>query len=261
MRVVHYRHLAFAVVTAAGLVACIEDPQYIPGPSSIEVGIEGSDVFSGTVTIDLPVQPETMADAEERAARAMEIGIAADMLAYVRNSDFDVSIEWTIKNLAGSEGEARISVNGGNQFWYYVPTEFVVDPEEDEEPPPLMGDVPLRIPESGTRSGVFREDTIREAAIDLEQITRAMVNPFAAVLTINEEDPGVAVGGILVPLDDLPQMIRFDIIFEADRHMVLEYGIRVRDHRNILHEEGLAAPAGEIVMWAPQMFVPPPPPP
>jgi hypothetical protein len=254
-------NVAFALFSAAGLVACMEDPQYIPGPSSIEVGVDGSDVFTGTVTIDLPVQLETMDDAEERVARALEIGIGADMLAYVRNADFDVSIEWTIKNLAGSEGQARISVNGGNQFWYYVPTEFVIDPEEDEEPPPLMGDIPLRIAENGTLSGVFREDQIHEAAVDLEQITRAMVNPFAAMLTVNEEDPGVAVGGILVPLADLPQMIRFDIIFEADRHMVLEYAIRVRDHRDILHREGLAAPAGEIVMWAPAMFVPPPPPP
>lgn len=254
---------AFAFISAAGLVACLEDPQYIPGPSSIEVGIEGSDVFSGTVTIDLPVQLETMEDAEERVARATELGIGAEMLAYVRNADFDVSIEWSIKNLAGSEGEARISVSGGNQFWYYVPTEFVVDPEEDEEPPPLMGDVPLRILESGSLSGVFREDQIHEASVDLEQITRATppVNPFAAMLTVNEEDPGVAVGGVVVPLTDIPQMIRFDITFEADRHMVLEYGIRVRDHRNILHEQGLAAPPGEIVTWAPAMFVPPPPPP
>ena len=94
-----------------------------------------------------------------------------------------------------------------------------------------------------------------------EQITRAMINPFAAMLTINDEDPGVTLTGVLDPLDDVPQMIRFDIIFDADRHMVLENGIRIRDHRDILHEEGLAAPAGEIVVWAPAMFVPPPPPP
>lgn len=254
-------HLAFTFVSAAGLVACTADPQYIPGPSSIEVGIEGSDVFTGTVTIDLPVQLETMEDAEERAARALELGVGADLLAYVRLGDFDVSIEWTIKNLAGSEGEARILVNGGNQFWYYVPTEFVIDPEEDEEPPPLMGDVPLIIPENGTRGGVFREDQIREASIDLEQITRAMINPFAAMLTINEDDPGVTIPPSTLPLDDLAQMIRFDIVFEADRHMVLEYAIRVRDRRNILHRDGLAAPAGEIVTWAPAMFVPAPPPP
>ncbi len=255
---------AITIVLASSLcvfAACAEDPQYVPGPSSIEVGIAGSDVFTGTVTIDLPVELETMEDAIERGLRAAELGVGADQLAYVRVGDFDVSIEWTIKNLAGSEGEARISVNGGNQFWYYVPTEFVIDPEEDEEPPPLMGDIPLRIADNATLTGVFREDQVREASIDLEQITRAMINPFNAVLTVNEEDPGVTIPPVLMSMTDLSQMVRFDIVFEADRHMVLEYGLRVRDHRGILHDELLSAPAGEFVVWAPAMFVPPPPPP
>jgi hypothetical protein len=243
----------------AAAPACTEDPQYVPGPSSIEVGAEGTDVFTGTVTIVLPFQLESMEDAAERADLAMSLGVAPELLSYVRVGDLDVSLEWTIKNLAGSEGEARVIVNGGNQFWYYVPLNFVVDPEEDEEPPPLLGDIPLRVAESGTRSGVFREDQIREASVDLEQISRGMVNPFAAMLTINEEDPGVTIPPTLVPHDALSQLVRFDITFEADRHMVLEYGLRVRDHRGILHPEGLAAPPEELTMFAPMEFVPPPP--
>lgn len=248
-----------AVALAAGLGlaagACGTDPQYIPAPSSIEVGVAGTDVFTGTATIDLPVQLETMEDALERAERAVALGVGADELAYVRLADLSISIEWTIKNLAGSEGEARVHVNGGNQFWYYVPTEFVIDPDEDEEPPPLAGDIPLRVPASGTLSGVFREDQLREAAIDLEQITRGMVNPFAAMLTINEDDPGVAIP-TMIPLDDVSHLVRFDLVFEADRHMVLEYGLRIRDHRGIVHRHHLAAPPEEVVTWNPAMFVP-----
>jgi hypothetical protein len=200
-----------------------------------------------------------MQDAMERAELAMSIGVGADQLAYVRVGDIEVSIEWTIKNLSVNDGNARISVNGGNQFWYYVPLNFVVDPEEGEEPPPLMGDIPLVVPGDGTLSGVFREDQLREASVDLEQISRAMVNPFAAMLTINEEDPGVTIAPALVPLDALSQLVRYDLVFEADRHMVLEYGIRVRDHRGILHPEGLAAPPAELFAFAPVEFVPPPP--
>lgn len=238
---------------------CSADPQYLPGPTAIEVGIDGTDVFSATATIDLPIELESMEDAMERAELAMSIGVAADQLAYVRVGDLDVSIEWTIKNLSVNDGNARISVNGGNQFWYYVPLNFVVDPEEDEEPPPLMGDIPLVVPGDGTLSGVFREDQLREASIDLEQISRAMVNPFAAVLTTNEDDPGVTIAPALVPLDALSQLVRYDLVFEADRHMVLEYGIRVRDHRGILHPEGLAAPTEELFAFTPMEFVPPPP--
>jgi hypothetical protein len=256
--------LAFALVASGALVGCIEDPQYIPGPSSIEVGIDdgmGGVVATASVIVDLPVKPESPKDAEKRAARATELMVPADLLAYVRNADMDVSIEWSVKNLDAMPGEARISVNGGNQFWYYVPTEFVIDPEEDEEPPPLMGDIPLPIDANGSLNGVFREDQIHEASVDLEQITRGMINPFAAMLTVNENDPGVTIPPAMLPLGDVAQMVRFEIMFEADRHMVLEYGIRVRDHRNILHDEGLDAPPGEIVTWAPALFVPPPPPP
>lgn len=250
--------LVLGVALAAG---CAEDPQYVPGPSSIEVGIDGTDVFTGTVTIDLPFQLEDMRRLRERTELATALGIGADQLSLVRIGDLDVSLEWTIKNLTAGEGMARVSVNGGNQFWYYVPLNFVVDPEEDEEPPPLMGDIPLTIAAEGTRSGVFREDQIREASVDLEQITRAMVNPFAAMLTVNEEEAGVMIPPALVPHDALSQLVRFDITFEADRHMVLEYGLRVRDHADILHPMGLAAPAGELITFAPAEFVPPAPPP
>jgi len=251
--------ITIGLVALLGTAACTEDPQYIPGPSSIEVGVEGTDVFTGSATVDLPIELESMKDRVAREELATQLGVGADTLAYVRVGDLDVSIEWTIKNLAGSEGEARISINGGNQFWYYVPLNFVVDPEEDEEPPPLAGDIPLRVPENGTLSGVFREDQIREASVDLEQISRAMVNPFAAMLTINEDDPGVTIPPVLMPFTALSQLIRFDVTFEADRHMVLEYGIRIRDHRGILHPEGLAAPAAELTTWTPAEFVPPPP--
>jgi hypothetical protein len=239
--------------------ACAADPQYVPGPSSIEVGIDGTDVFSATATIDLPFELESMERLRDREALAMSLGIGADQLSLVRVGDLEVSVEWTIKNLTENEGNARVIVNGGNQFFYYVPMNFVVDPEEDEEPPPLMGDIPLMIPGNGSLSGVFREDSVREASVDLEQITRAMVNPFNAMLTINEDDPGVTIPPVLVPHDALAQLVRFDITLEADRHMVLEYGIRIRDHANILHPEGLAAPAEELIVFTPAEFVPPPP--
>ena len=45
--------------------------------------------------------------------------------------DLDVSIEWTINNHDDSPGEATVKVDGGNQFFYYVPLNFVVDHDED----------------------------------------------------------------------------------------------------------------------------------
>ncbi len=255
-------HLTPSLVVASALLAagCTEDPQYVRAPmqTGLEVGVEGTEAFTASATIGLPIALEKPADATARGVRAAELGVA---VPYVRLGDLSVSIEWTIKNLANAEGTARIDVNGANADFVYVPLNFVVDPEEDEEPPPLMGDIPLRIAAGATRSGTFREDEIREASIDLELVSRGMTNPFAAMLTTNEDDPGVMIPPAIVPLADLGLLVRFDLTFEADRHMVLEYGIRVRDHRGILHEDLLFAPAGELTPFAPAAFTPPPPPP
>jgi hypothetical protein len=84
-----------------------------------------------------------------------------------------VSLSWTIKNLTDSDGVARIHVNGGNEWFAYVPAAFVIDPDDDEEPPPLMGNIPIPVPAGATVNGVFREDQVYEASIDLELITSA----------------------------------------------------------------------------------------
>jgi hypothetical protein len=154
---------------------------------------------------------------------------------------------------------ARVKVDGGNQFFAYVPAAFVVDPR-DAPPPSLGGGIPMSVPAGGTISGVLREDTLREAAIDLEAITRGMVNPYAAIFNINENDPMVPVGAVALPQDAVSQMIRYDLTLEASAHMILEYTVRVRDQRGILHQDLLAAPPEEIVAFAPVDYVPPPPP-
>ena len=51
-------------------------------------------------------------------------------------------------------------------------------------------------------SGVFREDQVREASIDLELITRAMQNPFRALLQIDED---IEQGDIYTVCDPIDQ--------------------------------------------------------
>lgn len=252
-------HATAAVALAAA--ACASDPRYIPAPTAIEVGVDTGDptmppATSATASMTLPIVPETMAAMTAREARQTELGVE---LAYVRLGDLDVSIEWTVKNLAQADGMATVKVDGGNQFFYYVPANFIFDPR-DPPPPSLAGGIPMPVAAGGTISGVIREDAMREASLDLEAITRGMVNPFAAVFNVNEDDATVPVGGVAVPQDAVSQMVRFDVTLEATQHMILEYTVRVRDQRGILHDELAAAPAAEIVTFAPAEFVPPPPP-
>lgn len=246
-----------------GLTACTNSPSYLEPREALEVGIlrdpENPNRFlDATATITLPIREETMEEQMERLARMEELGGVE--VPVVRLDDLDIAIEWTIKNLADSPGEARILINGGNEFFAYVPTNFVVDPEEDEEPPPLLGNVPIRVRAQGTVSGVFREEQVREAAVDLELITRGQSNPFAALLQFYDQEPITDAEGRTVPRSALAHMVQFDLVFRGNQHMVLEYEIRVRDSAGILHERLLDAPAGETIMFMPMVYEPPPPP-
>src|SRR5205814_5014064 len=128
--------------------------------------------------------------------------------------------------------------------------------------------------------GVFREDQLLEASIDLDQITRANVNPFRATLTVDKNDPSFQPlsppmlmnpvcqqnpqdptcqqqpVGNAVPRAAFAEVIEVDLVFKPDHHMVLDYTVRVRDHRGIVHDMGLAAPMNQIVQFAPAVYIP-----
>lgn len=251
--------VAFAVVLGGG--ACTEDPVYVQPQDAIEVGIgePGMEVTEASARVILPVALETEEDALERAELAAELGTD---VPYVKLDDLTISVEYSIRNLTDQDGEARVKLNGGNEYFYFVPTNFVVDPDEDEEPPPLQGDIPILLGPGASFSGVFREDAVREAAIDIELITRGGANAFAALLSINEDVTDMTtMDGATIPREVFGQMIQFDLTLEGTRHMVMEYTVRVRDHRGILHDALLDAPAGELTAFAPAEYVPPPPPP
>ncbi len=265
--------LACGALLAVNAAACSEDPQYVQPPVGIEVGT-GADEGIGTATLSLPFDLETLRDpmgdvVREREELAASLMIDVGEVSEIRLDHLSISVEWTIKNLADVEGQARVHMNGGNERFFYNPINFiVVDESGDEEatPPPLAGDIPLRVPALGTLSGVFREDQVREAAIDLELITRGGSSAFAALLSIHEDvkstadlapDPNNPTPPtVAVPIEAFGHMVQFDMLFESNQHMVLEYAIRVRDHRGLLHDELLAAPAEETMVFMPAEFIP-----
>ncbi|MEZ4367237.1 MAG: hypothetical protein R2939_13275 [Kofleriaceae bacterium] len=277
MRTVGWPRMArlTSLVGAAALAACGSDPRYVQGPMGVEYdpALQGGDPAPPlpTVTLALPFALERDEDAAARAALAAELGVE---VPYVVVDDLDVSVEWTLKNLEDQPGQARVHLNGSNPFFTYVPALLTIDPDEPDAitPPPLLGDIPIDVAASGTVDGVFREDELREASIDLELITRGNLNPFAAIL-INHEDlesyqplspidpddpeaPQTPVGPPL-PIEAFAQMVSVDLSLEADRHMVLEFAVRVRDRRGeILHELLDSAPAGELTAYAPVVYDP-----
>ncbi len=263
--------------------ACASDPQYVFPPAGIEVGV-GDDMGVATATMTLPFDNAKLTGMDYQLARVealtelnarVEPDVTDDQFPLVRLDQVHLSVEWTIRNLSDQPATARIKLDGGNQYWYYVPANFIVDPDDEEEPEPpsLAGDVPIQVPPQGEVSGVFREDTVREAGLDLDLITRATINPFAAILNIHEDiknanevdaptypppEDGVEPAPVpSLPIEAFGAMVRFDLTVEADQHMVLEYAVRVRDPEGLLHEELESAPPEELYPFMPAEYVPP----
>ena len=246
--------LAMALWLAAA--GCADDPIYVDGPMAVEVAGDGG---TATASLLLPIRLETMTEMEARTARMTELGV---MVPFVTRDDLELSVEWTVKNLSDADGVARVQMNGANEWYAYNPAAFVVDVEDQDAPPPLTGDVPLEIAAGDERSGVFREDQLAEASLDLELITRAGVTPFAALLDVHEDwDEMTDTAGMTVPSAAFAGLVRIDMTLIADRHMVLEFAVRARDHRdpNLLHDDLLDAPPEELQPLAPAEYAPPAP--
>ena len=251
---------ALALLAGIASAGCETGPRYVDPPLFVEVGIPDSMITFATAQVVLPMRLETEDEALERAALSAEYGVP---VPFVRLDDISVSIEWTIRNLDDNPGTAELHVNGGTEYFYYVPLNFVIDPDEDEEPPPLMGGIPMEVPALGTISGVLREDQVYEASLDMELISRGGTNPFAAILQQHDDvqeavDPAT---GMTIPRATFGHLVVYDIGLQANRHMILEFTLRVRDERELLHELLLDADAGELTGFMPAEFVPPPPPP
>jgi hypothetical protein len=234
--------------------ACTSDPQYLVPQVALEAGGDADESLA-THLITLPIEPETSDDAEERAELAAELGVE---VPYVRRDDLSVAIHWTLKNLSSESGTAFLYVNGANEWFTYIPSNFVLDPDEDEEPPPLLGGSPISVAGLGQVSGVLREDEIARGALDVELMSRGGLNAFAAILGRHSRlvEFELAEGGGLVPAQAYAGLVQFELSLTANRHMVLEYSVRVRDKRGILHPALLDADPADIVAFAPVPFGP-----
>jgi hypothetical protein len=50
--------------------------------------------------------------------------------------------------------------------------------------------------------------------------------------------------------------VRIDIVFKPQAHMTIDYTVRVREHADVIHEEGLHAPPDELEILDPAPYMP-----
>jgi hypothetical protein len=265
--------LFVGVTGVIGLGGCANDPLYLPAPMTMEAGVRDMTgmLVEAKASLQLPIKTESASDLMKRTALGDKLGVA---VPYVKVGDLETEVEWTIKNLDTMPGQAKIQLDGANELFSYDPTLIVLDPDDEEAPPTpgLDGDIPINVPAGGTVTGLFTEDQLREAAIDLDQVTRGNVNPFRAMLTISKNaasfqpmtppDPANPMAmptpvGPPIPREAFAAMTRIDLVFKPDTHMVLEFNVRVRDLRGIMHDLLLAAATekpGELQPFMPKPY-------
>lgn len=261
-----------------GLIACnANDPVYLQAPMTMEAGMPDPANMGmpsqAKASLPLPIKPETAADQAKRDALSAQL--APIQVPYVKVGDLEIDVEYTIKNLDTQPGQARVQLNGASEFFSYDPSIINLAPPGDENPPKtpgLSGDIPINVPAGGSVSGLFTEDDLREASIDLDQVTRGNVNPFLAVLTVSKNalsfqpmtppvvdaagNPIQSPMGPPVPREAFAEMVRIDLVFKPDRHMTLDFNVRVRDLRGILHDLLLTAKPAELQMFDPMPYAP-----
>ncbi|HEX5060256.1 MAG TPA: hypothetical protein VFV99_12900 [Kofleriaceae bacterium] len=274
------RKLIFMVL----ITGCTNEPQYVScapmGAAAMDLcKLEGGmdDGMGGTLdevkgSVHIPLRREEdwkQSDQDKRTELMANAPAGVDVPIY-RPEHYDISVEWTVKNLTDQQSQFRVDLNGANEEFTYDPSMIILDPTDDEAPPtpPLAGNIPIDIGPNAEISGTFREDQLVEAAIDLDQVTRGNVNPFRAVLTTSRHDDqfqpvtpydyvnmtGGEPTGPAVPSYAWRQIVRVDIVFKPQAHMTIDYTVRVREHVDVIPDEGLNDP--DINVLDPAPYVP-----
>ncbi|MEO6775328.1 MAG: hypothetical protein ABI467_20360, partial [Kofleriaceae bacterium] len=243
-----------AILLGVLLGACANDPQYIDCGSSdtmdschldtanaVMMGT-GDNAFSAVQgSIHVPVRPETADLTKARMTLQATMPAGVDVPLY-QLDQYDVSLEYTVKNLDSTPGQIKIGLNAANEVFAWDPSMIMPAGNESPPPPDLAGDVPIDLQANGEYDGLFREDQLLEAAIDLDQISRGNINMYAATLTVNKNDtsfqplsaeqappmgsdqpPMQTAMGSAVPRAAFRNLVRVDIVFKTESHMTIDF--------------------------------------
>jgi hypothetical protein len=232
--------LAFIVLAACGC----NDPTYLGENAPVETQPAAQGMTGGfapaTGLYVLPVRKPTQTERQALQTLQQQL-MLPDAVPWAQARDFDIEIEWSVKNVDTTMATVIVALDGGNEFGDYVPGAYI-DPNanaEDQAPPPdLLTSEPLLVAAGAMTTGVFREDDLQESALDLEAITRypsggdTLGTPF---MVIEHRSNVSRIGLESVPAGDItPAHVRYAFTVTADAHVIMDYVVRVRDHHGKL---------------------------
>jgi hypothetical protein len=228
------------LVLALAAFGC-NDPTYLGENAPIENAPAAMGGFApATGLYVLPVRQPTQTERQALQKLQQQL-MLPDPVPWAQARDFDIEIEWSVRNVDMTKATVIVALDGGNEFGDYVPGAYInpnANAENQVVPPDLLTSEPLVIEAGGTINGVFREDDLQESSLDLEAITRypsggdAMATPF---MVIEHRSNVSQIGLEGIPLHDVtPAHVRYQFNVSADAHIILDYTVRVRDHNGKL---------------------------
>lgn len=233
------------VAYGACVVGC-NDPVYLHDNGALISAPTDGGMGYGPATglFVLPVRKPTSDERKKLQADQKKRGLKMAE-PWAQLGDFDIEIEYVVHNLDAMTQTVVVALDGGNEFGDYVPADYI-DPranqDEQPSPPHLVSDAPLTIPPGMSATGIFREDNLREAAIDLEAITRypsaagVLATPYEVIEHLSTVS---RVGLENVPAGDVtPAMVRYSLSATAEGQVSMDFTVRVRDHHGKLAAQG-----------------------
>lgn len=217
------------------LGACDNTPTYMKGSRSLETTTDDQGESMGDQELFvLPIRRPTAAEMQKLAEQQAALGLEQP-LPWVTRDDLGLELRFSVKNLEDRTVTAFVKLDGGSEFGDYQPSLYVdlsVPPQDRITPPSLSGGTPIVLGPNQSTDGIFREDQIYEAAIDLEAIVRypdmeAILNvPFVVIQRRSYVDK---TGLELIPAKEkIPAFSRLLLQLSADGHVALDYVVRAR---------------------------------
>ncbi len=244
------------------LAACgCNNPTYLAETAPIETtpAAMGGGFAPATALYVLPVRRPTATEQQALTTLQQKL-MLPDRVPWAQARDFDIEIQWSVKNLDTAKQTVIVTCDGGNEFGDYVPGAYInpnVPAGQQTPPPPLLTSEPLVVDVGATVQGVFREDDLQESSLDLEAITRypSGGNVLATPFMVIEHRSDVSRIGLesIPPNDVTPAHVRYQLTVNAGGHVVMDYSIRVRDHNG-----KLAKPSDKNLYVNPAAMLAPP---
>jgi hypothetical protein len=240
-----------ALLTSAATLALLtgacnlNEPSYFPAPAPVEIGAGGMAMSDPFAVVDLPFRAPSE---EDRAKLREESQMKHFDVPWLRTDNVAVSILYTITNLGDQDAQAKLEVDGASEFANYdvialrAQMEMAAINNEDEvDVLPLLEIKPGIIRPGQQFTGMFREDDLEEAALDLDALARFGAAP-AAVLVNQSKKSNIGLEDM--PAEHVrPALWRVRVALSGNGHLRLDVVVRVRDEAGQLARSGTA--------WAP----------